>query len=169
MHHFFQLPLLQGFKNDGFVLNADERVVLGQLVLDLPHKTAFLAPARRVVGAGVKNMNLGCALQQPVEMVGHYGFLMLVGRQPHGLRRVEGDQRVLSLCLWYNTFIYRQYNDPFEVQRAGFEHPHDLQVADRLPAEWNARLTDQFEHERFERPQRDQLRPFFDRLFELFE
>ena len=109
----------------------------------LQHETAHFTSLSVLCGIVIDDGHVLTALQQPVEVIGVDGHLMVDGGQPEGLAYAIGNKRGVIHALGHVAFVTGEQQHMVKVQVTRLQHTHHLQTLGRFSVEWNGGCPDQ--------------------------
>ena len=100
----------------------------------------------RFVLPAVEEVDFLRPVHQPVRVVGVNGLALVAAGQPPHVPQIEGDEALGQGGFGQGAFVAIQEENPFVVQRAGFDEPHDLQPCFRFAQQINSLRLQAVEH-----------------------
>ncbi len=114
------------------------------VVLQLLDVSAFLAGLEALGPAVIDEPDVLRALDHPVEVVGPYAVLVLVGGQAEAFAELGRDEGGAAAPARERAFVGREQDEVPEVQGAGFQRSHDLQPFQRFAPERDGLAGEEF-------------------------
>ena len=98
-----------------------------------------LLPAPEALRTGIVQQEYAlCPLDHPVEIICPHRILVLIRRKAEAAAQLGRDKRRTNVVPGEHAFVAGKDDEVLEVQRAGFQRPHDLEALQGLSLEGDA-------------------------------